>query len=319
MIKAKDIFVGEKIGITVGDPNGVGPEIIVKALAKTTLRRGRQFVIYGNSDVLAFYQFKQYRNVVVKDPGGFSLKNFKPGTGSAASGRAALAYLRAAVQDLQAGKIRSVATAPLSKELVGLAHPGFRGHTEYLAEAFGKKDDEIGMLFVAGSIRLILATRHLALRQVPDELSPERLYKAVKLLNDALKKYFLVPFPNLAVCGLNPHAGEGGVLGTEEIEIINPVLDRCRKEKIRVSGPLPADTLFVPDIFKKYDAAVAMYHDQGLIPIKLMAFNRLVNMTVGLPVLRTSPAHGTAFNIAGKGLADPSSMMEALRLATELI
>jgi 4-hydroxythreonine-4-phosphate dehydrogenase len=218
--------------------------------------------------------------------------------------------------------VAAIVTAPISKEALHAAGYPYPGHTELLAELTGAK--EVGMLMVSpprskkdSGLRILLATTHLALRDLPDRLTRKRVRTAIRLAHEAARKYFGFRRPRLAVTGLNPHAGEGGLFGREEEEIIRPAVEQARREGIPVSGPFPADSLIRQAFEGKYDLVVAMYHDQALIPIKLLGFGRAVNVTVGLPFIRTSPDHGTAYDIAGKGIADPSSLVEAIRLAVD--
>jgi 4-hydroxythreonine-4-phosphate dehydrogenase len=192
----------------------------------------------------------------------------------------------------------------------------FPGHTEYLARAFDAK--RVGMMFVSNRLKTIIVTRHIPLRRVHLNVTTKNVFDTICLAEKALKQHFRIRRPKLAVCGLNPHAGEKGEIGDEEITQIIPAIRKAKQKNIIVTGPLPADTLFAPERSNKYDAIIAMYHDQGLIPIKTLYFSELVNLTVGLPFIRTSPAHGTAFDIAGKNKADPSSMAAAIKLAAEL-
>lgn len=311
-----------KVVVTMGDPAGVGPEVIAKALTQRAVARAADFIVVGDEDVFARY---------APDPATWpdfihvaetSLKKVHPGRPSAASAYAALAYLQEAVTLVASGRADAMVTAPLSKEAICEHEPGFVGHTEFLADAFGV--DQVGMLFVADALKVIIVTRHLPLKEVPGALTTEAVLNAIVLAHEALKLYHFdrdrgsIPAtqqPRIAVCGLNPHAGENGLLGEEEQTVIVPAIKQARRKKIRVDGPFPADTLFVPGHLTGSDLVVAMYHDQGLIPIKAMHFNRLVNMTIGLPFVRTSPAHGTAFDIAGQGVANPGSMAAAMRLA----
>jgi 4-hydroxythreonine-4-phosphate dehydrogenase len=208
-------------------------------------------------------------------------------------------------------------TAPVSKEAVIPFHPGFKGHTTFLAEAFGSKNVE--MLFIADDLRVVLVTRHVPIKDLPALVTSAKVASVVTTTAAFVRDRFRIKKPRVAVCGLNPHAGEGGHMGREEITQITPALNKLRKAGWDIVGPLPADTLFEPRIRAGYDLIAAMYHDQALTALKAQYFDRLVNLTVGLPFIRTSPAHGTAFGIAGKGVADPGSMLAALKLATELI
>jgi 4-hydroxythreonine-4-phosphate dehydrogenase len=232
------------------------------------------------------------------------------------AGEASLSYIREAVKAAIAGGIDAVVTAPISKESTHLAGSKFPGHTEMLKELTGA--DEAVMMFEGGSFRVVLVTIHTALKEVPKLITKESVLSVIKITHSTLVNQFKIKDPKIVVCGLNPHAGESGAFGDEEIVHITPAVAEARKQGIGVTGPLPADTLFFYANQGKWDAVVAMYHDQGLIPFKMVSFNVGVNMTLGLPIIRTSPDHGTAFNIAWQGVADPSSMTAAVKLAARL-
>ncbi|MCA9409414.1 MAG: 4-hydroxythreonine-4-phosphate dehydrogenase PdxA, partial [Candidatus Omnitrophica bacterium] len=232
------------------------------------------------------------------------------------SGQCSLDYLNSAVEFLKKKKISALVTAPVCKEAIAKFQPHFQGHTEYLADHFNKKN--VGMLFVAQNLKTLIVTRHIPLKRVSQSITSSLLVKSIQMTDQALKDYFKIKRPRLAICGLNPHAGENGLLGREEQRIIIPVIKKLHSNRLHIEGPFPADTLFCPDKAKHYDAIIAMYHDQGLIPIKTLYFHKVVNLTIGLPVIRTSPSHGTAFDIAGKNCANPASMIEAIKLAAQL-
>jgi 4-hydroxythreonine-4-phosphate dehydrogenase len=285
-----------RIAITVGDPAGVGPEIARAAAADPRVTAVCEPVLYGPHEAGA-------------------LAAFTPGVVSAAAGRAAYEAIVAAVADARAGRVDAVATAPISKEAFARAGLPWPGHTDLLAELCGGV--RVAMLFHAPALRVVLATVHVALRDVPALLTPERLGGVIELTVEALPR-FGCPRPRLAVAGLNPHAGEHGLMGHEDDEVIAPTVARYRDRGVDIRGPFPADTVFVRASRGEFDAVVACYHDQGLIPVKLLAFGTAVNVTIGLPIIRTSVDHGTAFDIAGKGLANPGSLIEAVRLAATL-
>ncbi len=284
------------IAITMGDPRGVGCEIIRKALAQKEVSSLGSFILIGNRKLLG------KTSAAVVD---VAYRNAAEGS---------LKFLDKGIELIKGGVADALVTAPLSKEAVSQYRHDFRGHTEYLADSFGVK--QFDMMFVAEGLRLSLATRHVALKDVPKLITKSMVYSCIELMNETLKKRFAIRQPRIAVLGLNPHAGEAGLLGSEEIRHIIPAIKQARGRKINVSGPFPADTFFVHD--KGFDGIVAMYHDQGLAPIKGMYFKHLVNFTAGLPFIRTSPVHGTAFDIAGKNKADPSSMIAAIKLAFKL-
>jgi 4-hydroxythreonine-4-phosphate dehydrogenase len=285
-----------RIAITVGDPAGIGPEIARKAAADPRVIASCEPVFYGPTASEA-------------------LAAFRPGFVSAAAGRAAYDAILAAVADARAGRVAAIATAPISKEALAEAGLPWKGHTDLLAHLCGAP--EVAMLFYSEPLRVVLATVHVALREVADLLTPTRLRAVIELTARELPR-FGYRSPRLAVAGLNPHAGEHGVIGSEDDAVIRPVVEACGRGGLDVTGPLPADTVFVRAMRGEFDAVVACYHDQGLVPIKLVAFGRAVNVTLGLPIVRTSVDHGTAFDIAGKGVADPSSMVEAILLAAKL-
>lgn len=285
-----------RIGITVGDPAGIGPEIARKAADHPDVRALCDVVFYGPAS-------------------DAEVARFERGRVSAAAGRAAYDAIVQAVDDAVHGRIDAIATAPINKEAFAAAGLPWRGHTELLAHLTGAP--RVAMMFYAESLRVVLATVHIALAEVPRAITREGIEGIVELAAAALPRFGIVS-PRLALAGLNPHAGEHGVIGREDDEILAPAVAACRARGIAIEGPLPADTVFVRAIGGEYDAVVACYHDQGLIPIKLVAFGKAVNVTLGLPIVRTSVDHGTAFDIAGKGIVDPRSMVEALRQAAAM-
>ena len=303
------------IGITLGDPCGIGPEVVAKALAKSSLKSRTHCVVIGDARVFRWYS-KSLPKITFVDLKNCPPENFTLGKPNPVAARASMEYLHQGIVLLKQKKITALVTAPVCKEAICALGIPFQGHTEFLASAFEVKN--FGMMFVTENLKTILVTRHVALNAVSCALNPENIYETIHLLSSALKKYFKMNHPRIAVCGLNPHAGEGGTIGTEEITKIIPAIHRARKNGMKVLGPFAADTLFVPQFLKEFDGIVAMYHDQGLIPIKTLYFSKLVNLTVGLPFIRTSPAHGTAFDIAGKNKADHTSMTEAIKLAEQL-
>jgi 4-hydroxythreonine-4-phosphate dehydrogenase len=285
-----------RIAVTVGDPAGIGPEIARKAIADRRVREVCHPVLYGpHTDA--------------------ELRKFTPGQLSADAGRTAYDAIVSAARDAMAGKIGAIATAPINKEAFALAGLKWRGHTDLLQDL--TKSPRVAMMFYAEALRVVLATVHLPLAEVPGALSAKRLRDTIELTAEWLPR-FGIERPRLALAGLNPHAGEHGVIGDEERSVIEPVAAECRAAGIDVTGPLPADTVFVRAMRHEFDAVIACYHDQGLIPIKLVAFGKAVNVTLGLPIVRTSVDHGTAFDIAGTNKADPSSMIEAILLAAKL-
>jgi 4-hydroxythreonine-4-phosphate dehydrogenase len=286
--------VKPRIGITVGDPAGIGPEIAAKAAADAQVLEQCEPILYGSDTADAA---------------------IARGRVSAAAGRAAYDAIVAAVQDASARRLDAIATAPINKEAFAAAGLPWRGHTDLLAHLTGSR--RAVMMFYADTLRVILATVHIPLRDVAGTLTQDVMEATIDVAAAELPRFGFAA-PRLAVAGLNPHAGEHGLLGTEENTVLEPAIAACRSRGIDVTGPFPADTIFIRAMRGEFDAVVACYHDQGLIPVKLAAFGRAVNVTLGLPIIRTSVDHGTAFDIAGRGLADPSSMIEAVRLAARL-
>jgi 4-hydroxythreonine-4-phosphate dehydrogenase len=284
------------VAITVGDPSGIGPEIAVKAARDPRVTQVCQPVLYGpHSD---------------KD-----LERFPSGVVDAGAGRAAYDAIVSAVEDAQAGRVAAIVTAPINKESFAAAGLSWRGHTELLAELCGVP--EAAMMFWSERLRVVLATVHIPLREVPARLTTDGLLHTIRLTHVSLPRFGIVA-PRIGVAGLNPHAGENGLLGSEDGDVIRPAIERAAAEGISVSGPYPADTLFVRAVRGEFDVVVAAYHDQGLVPVKLIAFGHSVNVTLGLPIIRTSVDHGTAFDIARRGVADEGSLVEAILLASRL-
>lgn len=280
-----------RIGITAGDPAGIGPEIARKAAADARVLEVCDPVIYGMTD------------------------GFRPGVLSADAGRAAYDAIVRAVDDAQGGAIAAIATAPINKEAFALAGLPWKGHTDLLAHLTHTL--RVAMMFHSEPLRVVLATVHVPLAEVPRALTRETVDFTIDLTARELRR-FGYPRPRLALAGLNPHAGEHGVIGREDEEVLRPAVDACRARGVDITGPWPGDTVFGRAVRGEFDAVVACYHDQGLIPVKLLAFGTAVNVTLGLPIVRTSVDHGTAFDIAGRGVADHSSLVEAIRLAARL-
>ena len=294
------------IVITMGDPKGVGPEVIQKALATKSLLAQGHFIVVGDRKILGrIHSSVAMIDVPYKSAGEGSLK-----------------FLDKAIDLIKGGVADALVTAPLSKESVSRYSPGFVGHTEYLAKAFEVKNFD--MMFIAPELRLTIVTRHVPLKDVPKLITSKAVFGSIALMARTLKDTFKIRNPKIAVLGLNPHAGEAGLLGFEDIKHILPAIRKAQAQGINAKGPLPADTFFAflklkgTVTFKLFNGVIAMYHDQGLAPLKGLYMKELVNFTAGLPFVRTSPAHGTAFDIAGKNKADPSSMSAALKLACEL-
>ena len=323
-----------RLGITLGDPAGIGPEVALKALADKAVRGLAHFAVFGPpadawarlagaapdflSSQCALEEWdgrvEGVRLVVVP---GAEAESAPRGRATAAGGEASIRFILAAVEAARAGRLDGIVTAPISKEAIALAGYPWPGHTELLAEKFGAR--EVAMLFAGGPFRVVLATIHLALVEAIRALSAKLIVGKMRLADDALKRFFGIAVPRLGVLGLNPHAGEAGRFGHEEREIIGPAIEEAKAAGICAFGPLAPDTAFYQASRGKFDCLVALYHDQGLIALKTVAFDSSVNITLGLPTIRTSPDHGTAYDIAGRGEANPESMKQAVRLASGMI
>jgi 4-hydroxythreonine-4-phosphate dehydrogenase len=300
---------GLRIGITVGDPAGIGPEVVAAAL-RAGERAG--LVVYG--DVGAVEAAGGELSGAQVRP--FASASVRPGKPDPRAAAGVVEAIRAAARDCLAGELDAMVTAPIAKSVLAQAGFDYPGHTELLAEVAGR--GRAVMLLVGGRLRAALATIHCALREVPERLARTDLVEILAVLDADLRSSFGIAAPRLAVCGLNPHAGESGRFGDEEARLIAPAVARARARGIDAQGPFAADSLFHRAAAGEFDAVLGMYHDQALAPLKTHAFGRAVNVTLGLPLLRTSVDHGTAFDIAGQGRADPGSMLEALRLAIQL-
>ena len=308
-----------KIGITMGDPNGVGPEVVIKSVNDPLVLDICEPVLYGCKQVFkrAEVETGLTHHCQIVDSGKFDNMEIAPGTVEKEAGAASIYFIECAVKDVIDKELDAIVTAPISKESIHLAGSPYPGHTEMLQELTGSENAV--MLFAGGPFKVALATIHVALSEVPGLIKRENILNVIRVCNKDLKQKFKISTPRIAVCGLNPHAGEAGAFGREEIEEIKPAVEKGRDENINVEGPFPADTLFYSANKGNWDIVISMYHDQGLIPFKMLAFDTGVNVTLGLPIVRTSPDHGTAFDIAWKGLAKPTSMIEAIKLAAELI
>ncbi len=321
----------KKLAITMGDPGGVGPEIIMRAIASEEIRELCSPVVIGDRSVMEEalkLVDSPLRLRVITEPGERvpapdvielidvgTLSKFEKGKPTEKGGKACAAYIRKAVKLALDRKVDGIVTAPISKEALRMAGLSWPGHTEMLAELTGTED--YAMMLAGGPLKVILVTIHTSLRSVPDLITKQRVLKTIRLAKKACQMLG-IEHPRIAVAGLNPHAGEAGLFGDEEEREIRPAVEDAIKEEISVSGPFPPDTVFHKAYKGQTDLVVCMYHDQGLIPLKMIAFDKGVNVTVGLPFARTSPDHGTAYDIAWTGKADPSSMIEAIRLASGL-
>lgn len=306
------------LALTVGDPAGIGPEVVLKALAAPERPRA-SVVVYGPMASL----LDRARRFGLEPPQDRAARvvdiplaaPIALGRTSAEGGRAAAQAVLRAVEDAKAGRVQALVTAPLNKESLHAAGYPWPGHTEMLAEAAGTPD--VAMMFVGGGLRVALLTIHRSLRSVPDAVTADEVRRIVRLVHRELPR-FGAQQRRIAVCGVNPHAGESGLFGTEERDVLGPALGELRRDGLDVSGPFPADSLFVRAARGEFDAVVAAYHDQGLIPVKLLAFGHAVNVTLGLPFVRTSVDHGTGFDIVEKGVADGQSLVEAMKVAAAL-
>ncbi len=306
-----------RIGLTCGDPSGIGPEIVLKALAALSDRRA--YRVYGSREVLDEradrFGLERAGKLGVEVHDVEARTEIPLGTHSAGSGSVAARSIQAACADALAGRIVALVTAPINKRSLKLAGYEWPGHTEMLADL--TKSNDVAMMFVGGGLRVALVTIHQALRDVPGSIEAAEVARIVRLVHWELPGLGATR-RSIACCGVNPHAGEAGLFGDEERRVLEPALAELRSEGIEVAGPFPADTIFPRASRGEFDAVIAMYHDQGLIPVKLAASGRAVNVTLGLPFVRTSVDHGTAFEIAAAGTAEESSLLAAIRLAEDL-
>jgi 4-hydroxythreonine-4-phosphate dehydrogenase len=303
-----------KIGITFGDPSGIGPSIIAKAL--TSIAGGAKFVLIGDKWVFeraGAGGFSNPQNIKFVDLNNVSHQKFKFGKISAEYGRASIEYLDKALELLLRDQIDCLVTCPISKEAINLAGYRYLGHTEYLAQKTGTRN--LGMMLLNQDLRFVLVTRHIAIKEVPKSLTKNRIFSATILAQESLKKFFLIKNPRIVVCALNPHASDNGLIGDEESKIILPAIKKLRTKIRHIQGPLPADVAIAKAKNQDYDCVIAMYHDQALIPLKMLGSDTGVNLTLGLDFIRTSPLHGTAFDIAGTNFANPNALIAAIKLA----
>lgn len=321
------------LAITMGDICGIGPEVIAKALAhEEVYRHCRPLVIGHRPSLEAALRFAgrplSIRPVAspsegrslpgtidLLDPGGVDLSDVRVGQVCAAAGQAAVACVFCAADLALSGEVDGIVTAPLNKEAMRLAGFSYAGHTELLAERTGAATSR--MMLATEAFRIVHVTTHIALRDVPQRATTDRILKTLDLAHEALLDLG-IERPKMAVAGINPHCGEGGMFGDEELRVVVPAVEQARERGWEVTGPLPPDVVFRLAYRGEFDAVIAMYHDQGHVPMKLVAFAEAVNVTLGLPIVRTSVDHGTAFDIAGKGVADETNMLAAIRLAARL-
>ncbi|SDC48652.1 4-hydroxythreonine-4-phosphate dehydrogenase PdxA [Williamwhitmania taraxaci] len=321
-----------RVGITQGDINGIGYEVIIKALQDARINDFCTPIVYGSPKVAAYHRkavnvesfiFNPVKDVDEANPRRSNLINVMDdnvrvdiGKSTPMGGQGSILSLEAAVADLKAGKIDVIVTAPINKNNVQTDTFHFPGHTEYFAKSFDC--DDALMLMVSDVLKIGVVTGHIPLEKVSESITMEVILKKLTILNKTLIQDFGIRKPRIAVLGLNPHSGDNGLLGKEEIDVIIPALETARNKGILALGPYPADGFFGSEGFSKFDAVLAMYHDQGLIPFKSMVFDEGVNFTAGLPIIRTSPVHGTAYEIAGKDEANANSFRSAIYLACDL-
>jgi 4-hydroxythreonine-4-phosphate dehydrogenase len=335
MIKSNHNAISDQmvIGVTMGDPAGIGPEVVVKALADPQVRRAAKYIVFGMNEHLCYaadraeiepfwgrHQHEKIsreypHKVVVADYDEYSVPPWLKGP-SRVAGEASIKFCTDAIEAIKQGVIDAVVTAPISKESWKMADATWPGHTEMFAQKC--KAPRKAMMFVSGPLKVALATIHEALFDVRHKFTIGCVFEPIDLLNDALKEYFSIPNPRIGIAALNPHAGENGQFGDEEQRIIAPAILLAQEQQINCVGPIPADALFMRALRGEFDAVVAMYHDQAMIPIKLLDFEHAVNVTIGLPMVRTSPAHGTAFDLAGRNQANASSMKSAILTAIQM-
>jgi len=322
-----------KLGITAGDINGVGMDIILRMFSEGEFQLKFIPVLYASPQAVKFYKnlleltdkpvYKIIKHTDECDENKLNMKvcleeeiTIKPGEASEAGGKFALAALKMAMADIKDGQIQAICTAPIDKHSIKGDDFPFNGHTGYLASEM--EMENYAMMLVSDGLRVGLVTEHVPLKDVSGMLTQELILEKIKIIHESLKIDFGIIKPKIAVLGLNPHSGDNGVIGNEEIEIITPAINKAKAERMVVMGPYSADGFFGNHQFSQFDAVLAMYHDQGLIPFKYMAFEDGVNFTAGLPIVRTSPDHGTAYSLAGKGIANISSFTNAIFLANKI-
>jgi 4-hydroxythreonine-4-phosphate dehydrogenase len=324
-----------KVGITMGDPTGVGPEIIVKALSMKEPFRACRPIIFGDRGVLSraiqIQNLSATLEVIDKIPedgylpgkifllpqSELKIASLPFGQPDRACGETMVKYIEEAVKLVMSGKLDAITTCPINKQAMNAAGHPFPGHTELLAHLVGAAS--VAMMFLGSRWKIVLVTTHLPLKDVSKWITANRVLSTLRLTEEGMRKYFGIPHPKIAVLGLNPHCGEEGLLGEEEKREIFPAIAEAKSLGINVEGPFPSDSFFDLSRGFTFDVTVSMYHDQGLIPIKMFDFKEAVNFTLGLPFIRTSVGHGTAYNIAGKGLADPTNLVNAILTAANLL
>jgi 4-hydroxythreonine-4-phosphate dehydrogenase len=321
----------KKIAITMGDHGGIGPEVIVKALFNSNIRDNYHPVVIGDAEIIREALRLSDLPLKVRNVNGITeseldtgsidvleikpLLSFEKGSPSKNAGESAVKYIKKAVELALQKQVDAIVTAPLSKKSLRMADFSWPGHTELIAEL--TKTENFAMMFVSNKLKIILSTIHIPIKDVPKNINEKVILNAIKLAKKA-SIMCGIRSPRIAVAGLNPHAGESGIMGDEEIKVLAPAINEAEALGIEVSGPHPPDVVFYKTLKGEFDMVVCMYHDQGLIPFKMLAFDTGVNMTVGLPIIRTSPDHGTAFDIAWQDKANPASMVEAIKLAAKI-
>jgi 4-hydroxythreonine-4-phosphate dehydrogenase len=322
------------VGITMGDPTGIGPEIIVKALSMEEPFHACRPIVFGDREVLSraiqIQNLPASLEVIDEIPedgylpqrifffplSHLEVTSLRFGKPDRACGEAMVKYIEEAVKWVRSGRLDAITTCPINKQAINDAGHPFSGHTELLAHFV--QASSVAMMFLGSKWRIVLVTTHLPLKDVSRWITASRILSTIRLLDEGMREYFGIPHPKIAVLGLNPHCGEGGLFGEEEREEILPAIAVAKSQGLKVEGPFPADSFFDLSGDRAFDAVIAMYHDQGLIPIKMFDFKEAVNFTLGLPFIRTSVGHGTAYDIAGRGLADPTNLIKALQMAAKL-
>lgn len=321
-----------KVGITHGDPNGIGYEVILKTLSDQRITELCTPIVYGSAKIASYYrkgmelpqlQMNTIANATQAKDGDVNIINvvgedfkIEPGVASKSAGEAAFAALERAVTDLRGGDIDVLVTAPINKETIQSDTFTFPGHTEYLQSSLGDGKEAL-MILANERLRIALVTTHLPISKIADAITKDAVIGKLRIFNDSLKRDFNIDNPRIAVLSLNPHAGDNGLLGSEESEVIAPAIEQAHEEKIFAFGPYAADGFFGTEAYRKFDGVLAMYHDQGLAPFKTIAMDSGVNFTAGLPYVRTSPDHGTGFDIANQGKASEESMRQAIYMAID--
>ena len=321
------------VAVTMGDPAGIGPEVVLRALADPAVRAACRPIVFGDGAALRETAVRLglaaewttvspdaldrgVEGVQVCDLGGVASGLLFAGRATREGGAASLRYIEAAAEAVRCGVAAALVTAPINKEAIGLAGSRFAGHTDLLAGLCGV--ERVVMMLAGGPLRVALVTHHIALADVPGALSAGAIAATARITHASLRRDFGIGAPRVAVCGLNPHASDGGRFGNEERLVVEPAVSALQGEGIDARGPLPPDTCFVRAARGEFDVCIALYHDQGLIPLKLLAFDDAVNVTLGLPIVRTSVDHGTAYDIAGRGVASARSMVAAILLAVRI-